>query len=435
MEHIQIIGIGWHEDDLTLGAVKALRSGKKILLRTGRCGCADWLKAEGIPFETLDDLFEQCEDFDELIEETAHTVLNAAGSEPIVYCVNDLSDKSCAWLCSHAEEYVSLLPGVSEGGNLFAFAGDDVRIVSAADADQFVPDVRTSTLVREIDTPMLASDIKLRLTEHYPDELNIYVRDACGRIFSVPLCDLDRLEEYDHRMCALIPAVRDLNRLERYDVRHLEEIMSRLRDFDGCPWDREQTHESLRRYLVEEAYEAIDAINRDDMDDLYDELGDVLLQVIFHSDIARQFGEFEFSDVTTAICRKMIRRHPHVFGSGHADTAAEVSQLWSELKQQEKEQKTGAETMKAVAGSLPALMRAAKVVKRSLQHNGAMPDADAAWNEWKKNPNSGSLGQLLLALAGVTNKNGIDPELCLSDAVTRYIQAFETEEAAQQSET
>ena len=270
MNRIQIIGIGWHEDDLTLGAVKALRAGEKVILRTGRCGCAEWLKAEGIPFETLDSLYEQCEDFDELIEETAQAVLDSAESEPVVYCVNDLSDKTCAWLCSHAAESVSLVPGVSEGSRLFAFAGDDVRIISAADADMFEPDVRTSTLVREIDTPMLASDIKLRLAEHYPDELNIYVMDAAGCIHSMPLCELDRLEQYDHRMCALIPTVRDLNRLERYDVRHLEEIMSRLRDFDGCPWDREQTHESLRRYLVEEAYEAVDAINRDDMDDLYD---------------------------------------------------------------------------------------------------------------------------------------------------------------------
>lgn len=119
------------------------------------------------------------------------------------------------------------MPGVCEGGSLFAFAGDDVRIVSAADADVFYPDVRVSTLVREIDSPMLAGDIKLRLSEHYPDELDIYIIDAAGRIQSVPLCELDRLEGYDHRMCALIPAVHELDRLERYDVRHLEEIMRR----------------------------------------------------------------------------------------------------------------------------------------------------------------------------------------------------------------
>lgn len=429
MEQIRILGIGWHEDDLTLGAVRVLRSGDRIILRTGRCGCAEWLKAEGIPFETLDKLFEECEDFDELIEQSAQAVMDAADDKPVVYCVSDLSDKTCVQLCREAQGSVQLMPGVCEGGSLFAFAGDDVRIVSAADADVFYPDVRVSTLVREIDSPMLAGDIKLRLSEHYPDELDIYIIDAAGRIQSVPLCELDRLEGYDHRMCALIPAVHELDRLERYDVRHLEEIMRRLRDYDGCPWDREQTHESLKRYLVEEAYEAADAIDRDDPDDLYDELGDVLLQVIFHADIARQYGEFELSDVTTAICRKMIRRHPHVFGHIRAEDADTVTDLWNDLKKQEKQLSTGADTMRAVAGSLPALMRAAKVVKRAVQHRGAYPDADAAWSEWKQNVSEQALGNLLLALSGKANQKEIEAELSLNKAIDRFISRFEQEEA------
>lgn len=94
MEQIRILGIGWHEDDLTLGAVRVLRSGDRIILRTGRCGCAEWLKSEGIPFETLDELFEECEDFDELIEQSAQAVMDAADDKPVVYCVSDLSDKN-----------------------------------------------------------------------------------------------------------------------------------------------------------------------------------------------------------------------------------------------------------------------------------------------------------------------------------------------------
>ena len=172
MEQIRILGVGWHIDHLTLGAVKALKAGDRIILRTGRCGCAQWLESENIPYETLDSLFEECEDFDELIEASAQTVMDAAQKEPVVYCVSDLSDKTCA--CIYREVgNCELIPGVSEGTSLFALAGDDVRIVSAADADLFEPDVRVSTLVREIDSPMLASDIKLRLAEHYPDELDI----------------------------------------------------------------------------------------------------------------------------------------------------------------------------------------------------------------------------------------------------------------------
>ena len=428
METIHILGIGWHEDELTLGAIKHLRSDKKIVLRTGRCECAAWLEQEQIPFETLDDLYEQCEDFDELIEESACKVLELAENEEIVYCVNDLTDKTCAYICREAEEAVKLIPGVSEGSRLLPFAGEDVRIISASDADVMEADVRISTLIREIDSPMLASDIKLKLTERYPDELDIFVCDADGRIFSVPLYELDQLECYDHRMCALIPAVRSLDALERYDVHHLEEIMRRLRDFDGCPWDREQTHESLRPYLLEEACEAIDAINREDTDDLYDELGDVLLQVIFHAEIARQYGEFELSDITTAICKKMIRRHPHVFGQAHADTSDDVRDQWDEIKKQEKSQTGGSDALKAVAKSLPALMRAAKVAKRARKNGGNLPSLDDAWSAWQAHADEETTGRLLLCLADRANTAGIDPELALLEAVQRYIDEFERTE-------
>jgi len=424
MKQIQIIGIGWYEDDLTLGAVRALRAAEKIVLKTGRCGCSEWLKSEGILFDTLDALYEQCEDFDELTEEAAKAVISAAQESRVAYCVNDLSDKTCALICEAAQEKVELIAGVSEGNALLPFAGDDVRIVSAADADRFEADARVATLVRELDNPMLASDIKLKLSERYPEEMDILICDAGGKITKIPLCDLDRMETYDHRVCALIPAVRELDRLERFDVKHLEEIMRRLRDFDGCPWDREQTHESLKRYLVEEAYEAVDAIDRDDPDDLYDELGDVLLQVVFHADIARQYGEFELSDVTTAICRKMIRRHPHVFSTAQADNPDEVSLLWDEIKKKEKAQRTGTDALKDVAGSMPALMRAAKVCKRACKQGAEAPDASKAWTDWTKNSDGKALGRLLFALAGEANRMGLEAELSLNGETDRFIQKF-----------
>lgn len=431
MEQIWILGIGWQEDELTLGAVKLLRSGKRIILRTDRCECANWLKQEGIPYESLDFLFEQCYDFDELIEQTADAVLAAAETEPVLYCVNDLSDKSCACLCRKTAHPVRLIPGVSEGSRLTPYAGENLHTISASDIDQFIPDAHVSTLVRELDNQILASDVKLKLSERYPDESTIYLCHPDGQINRLLLCDLDRLDCYDHRLCALIPAVRDLDRLERYDVRHLEEIMSRLRDFDGCPWDREQTHESLRTYLVEEAYEAVDAINRDDPDDLYDELGDVLLQIIFHSDIARQYGEFEFSDVTTAICRKMIRRHPHVFAGAHVSSEEEVNELWNNIKKQEKSIQTLTDSLHAVAGSLPALMRAEKVGKRLRKHENPLPDLDAAWNAWQKDPCEENTGLLLLTLADQIHKNGSDAELCLNAAIDRLINRLAKDEANQ----
>ena len=431
MNQIRIIGIGWEADDLTLRAVRYLKAGDQILLRTGRCGCAEWLTGEGIPFETMDKFYEQCEDFDELIEETAQSVILAAQDGPVVYCVSDLTDKTCLRVTQLAGEQVELIPGVPEGAALTAFSGDSMSIVSASDADSFRPDAHMSVLVREIDSPMLAGEIKLRLMEAYPEELNIYVSGADGKIHTIPLCELDWMDEasYDHRLCALIPSVGDLKLLSRYDARHLEEIMHRLRDWDGCPWDREQTHESLKKYLIEEAYEAVDAINRDNTDDLYDELGDILLQIIFHSDIARQFGEFEFSDVTTAICKKMIRRHAHIFGDAQADTPEDVNALWEQIKNQEKEIKTTENALRSVAVSLPALIRAAKVYKKARERGAEQIDVETAWNEHQQKNTRESLGQFLFALAGESGKAGLDPEMALAEETDRYISRLAEQES------
>ena len=429
METIRIVCVGWQEDELTLGAVKCLRGGDRVVLRTGRCGCAEWLKEEGIPFGTLDELYEQCEDFDELIDASAREILDISENEPVIYCINDPSDKTIFPIIQAAKERTELLPGVSEGCRLISFAGDDVRIISAADADLFESDAHMSTLVRELDSPMLAGDIKLRLTEKYPDELEIFVCEPDGKIRSLPLCELDRLEKYDHRLCALVPAVRELERLERYDIRHLEEIMRRLRDFEGCPWDREQTHETLSPYMVEEAYEAVDAIIKDDTDALYDELGDLLFQIVFHAEIGRQYGEFELSDVTTAICRKMLRRHPHVFGDVRLDTVEDTRQLWSEIKKEERAQKRFTETLKDIAGSFPALMRSAKICKKVQRSGLSLPDLKEAWDSWQTSPNEETLGRLLMAMTGEAEKLGLESELALSEYLDCYIRRLEEAES------
>ena len=143
----------------------------------------------------------------------------------------------------------------------------------------------------------------------------------------------------------------------------------RLRGENGCPWDREQTHKTLARYLIEEAYETSQAVNEEDWDHVAEELGDVLLQVFFQADIGAQYGTFELSDVTTAICRKMIARHTHIFGSTHCDTAEEVAQSWERMKQKQRGNNTIASMLADVSSDLPALLRAEKVLKK-LQANG-----------------------------------------------------------------
>ena len=149
--------------------------------------------------------------------------------------------------------------------------------------------------------------------------------------------------------------------MERYSFQDLNRIMALLRQPGGCPWDREQTHESIRRNMLEEAYEAVEAIDEKDPGHLKEELGDVLLQVVFHARMAEEEGLFTLDDVVDGICKKLVFRHPHVFGTVDARDSGQALNTWDAQKREEKGQRTAADTLDSVARSLPALMRAEKI--------------------------------------------------------------------------
>ena len=153
----------------------------------------------------------------------------------------------------------------------------------------------------------------------------------------------------------------------RYDIQDLLRIMELLRSPDGCPWDRAQTHQSIRRGMLEEAYEAAEAIDTDNAALLKEELGDVLMQVVFHAGIEADAGRFDMDDVCDGVVKKLLYRHPHVFGDGQAETADTVPASWEQLKRQEKGQKTTADALDAVARSLPGLWRAEKIQKKAAE--------------------------------------------------------------------
>ena len=180
----------------------------------------------------------------------------------------------------------------------------------------------------------------------------------------------------------------DFQYMERYDIQDLRRIMALLRAPGGCPWDREQTHESIRRNMLEEAYEVVEAIDEQDPEHLKEELGDVLLQVVFHAQMAREEGLFTFDDVVDGVAKKMVFRHPHVFGQAHADDCAQALDTWDAQKQVEKDQRTASDTLKAVARSLPALIRAEKVQSKAAKRPSPGPatSSSAASRPWRRAP-------------------------------------------------
>ena len=214
MGRIDVLALGWQEDDMTLGAVKRLRAAERIILRTERCGAADYLRREGIEFETFDALYDLSDDFDELAERVAEALHEAAQAGDVLYGVNDPGDQTAAVLMRLYPDAVSMSGGVSEGSTLQIYAGGSFRQVGAL--DDFTPDASAATLVREIDTPILAGELKLRLSEVYPDETMIVMLMADGKTRRVPLWEMDRQKNYGHTCCALIPAVDDLTQKSRF---------------------------------------------------------------------------------------------------------------------------------------------------------------------------------------------------------------------------
>lgn len=409
---------------LTLGALNALRAAKRLVLRTGLHPVADWLREEGVCFETLDTLYEESADFDELNRRIAAALWQRA---PVSYAVSDPAwDETVAALRAACppEGKIVTLPGVSLAGDcLSRLPGGrkepGLTLISAQDLEGAVLCPTRPLLVTELNSQVLCGQVKLKLMTLYPDEQPAVFFAPGGRVKTLPLSDLDRQKRYDHTACVYLPGL-SYERRDRYDIADLAALMARLRAPGGCPWDREQTHRSLRPYLIEEAYETAAAIDSGDPDELADELGDVLLQVVFHADVARQHGAFDLNDVTTAICRKMIRRHAHIFGDIHCDTPQEVSASWEQIKRREKGLSTAAQMMRDVPAALPQLIRAQKVLKKAGEAPGLEPLA----------LDEKALGEWLLRAALTAQKGGFSAEKALEDALSGYISAFEAHENA-----
>jgi tetrapyrrole methylase family protein/MazG family protein len=209
-----------------------------------------------------------------------------------------------------------------------------------------------------------------------------------------------------------------------YDINDLLQIMTILRSPGGCPWDREQTHKSIRRDFIEETYEAVEAIDNGDSDLLCEELGDVLLQVVFHAEIEREAGRFSFDEIVNGVCQKLVHRHPHIFGNLEIDTADEVLKNWNKIKADDKGQNTK-ETLLAVSKALPALIRAQKVAKRSEAAGERFTEAEIAAKITELAAQTGEnekLGELLFFTAFLAEKRKKDGEELLSAATNAYIE-------------
>ncbi len=230
----------------------------------------------------------------------------------------------------------------------------------------------------------------------------------------------------------------DFQQKPNYGFEDLVEIMKILRAPGGCPWDREQTHKSIRQNFIEETYEAIEAIDTEDRELLKEELGDVLLQVVFHSEMESEKGSFNINDVCDGVCKKLIVRHPHIFADVKADTADEVLKNWDNIKMKTKSQKTQSDAMDSVSKSLPSLMRSEKLQKKAAKVgfdwtdvNGALQKVEEETQELKnaienqdKENMAEELGDLLFSVVNVSRFIKVDSEEALYYACDKFTKRF-----------
>lgn len=215
---------------------------------------------------------------------------------------------------------------------------------------------------------------------------------------------------------------------DSYNIEDLREIMRILRAPGGCPWDAEQNHESIKKNFIEETYEVIEAINKQDAELLKEELGDVMLQVVFHAAMEEEKGVFNFDDVADGVCKKVIERHPHVFGDISVSNTDEVLSNWDAIKRNSKKQKTTTQAMDSVPRELPALMRAAKLQAKAAKAGAEVCSAadyvSVKASALSEKADEKTIGELLFAVVAAARKNDIDPEEALTLVSDRFLKNF-----------
>lgn len=433
---ITLIGLGVAEGDVSARARGVLESGAKIFARTAQA--PSFRSVEKYGAQPLDDVFSSCRNFDTLNKKLAGIVLKAAKEGDVVYCVDGAvsEDEACRIILSRHRD-TAVIEGVSKAARAFSLA----RLRSAQYTALSAYDVKNlkstqAAVVYDIDDFYAASEVKLRLSELFGEEtVCAFIRG--DSVKKIKIYEIDRQKDYDMSCAVAVEHDGFLHRA-RYDYADVLRLVRLLRAPGGCPWDRAQTSESIRANMVEEAYELVDAINRDDDDGIEEETGDVLLQAAFHTVLKEEQGAFSEEDVTSRVVKKLIFRHSHIFGNDKATDENSALGVWEKNKREEKHQSTFGETVAAVPASFPACMRAQKVQKRAskagLDYLSSVSAAEqlnedvgrciGALVSENKEQAAAVCGDLLFTAVSLCRLAGADCEQALADATDTFARRF-----------
>ena len=445
---IKIVGLGAGDLELlTLKAYQILKDTQHLYLRTAHHPAAKSLEQKGIDFISFDKLYENKDDFSDIYEEIAAQILELKEKE-VVYAVPGhplVAEDSVQLITNQLDqsEY-EIIAGPSFLDVIFARLNlDPIAGFKVIDGLNFTSrdlEPQTATIVSQVYNQSIASEIKLELMKIYDDQFKIKVLRGIGlkdeEIIEVPLYKLDRLDLIDHLTTVYLPP----DQTNPTQFNKLIEIMEILRSDDGCPWDQEQDYDSLKKHVIEETYEVIERIEIEDHFGLAEELGDLLLQIVFLAQLGKEDGYFDIYNVVTAIVEKMIRRHPHVFGEVEVETAEGVLENWEKIKKEEKEINGAKQSslLSEVPIEFPALLQAQKIQAKAAEVGFDWPDISGALSKVEeeflelkaeiKEDNflriEEELGDLLFAVVNVARFLDLDAETNLREAINKFKKRF-----------
>ncbi|KWW12444.1 MULTISPECIES: nucleoside triphosphate pyrophosphohydrolase [Peribacillus] len=456
MNEITIIGLGAGDlDQLPLGIYKKLTQVQQCFLRTIDHPVIEELKAEGIRFTAFDWIYEKHDQFEAVYEEIAETLLQAALNQSVLYAVPGhpmVAEKTVQLLLEKGPALgvdIKLEGGQSFLDPLFQAVRIDpiegFQLLDGTDLSANDLHITQHMIIGQVYDAFSASNVKLTLMEKLPDDYEVFIVTAAGsskeKVTKCALFELDRQLELSNLTSVYVPPVRE-EALQYREFFKLRQIIAQLRGPDGCPWDKKQTHESLKKYLIEEAYELIDSIDEEDDEGMVGELGDVLLQVMLHSQIGEDEGMFTIDDVIEGITAKMIRRHPHVFGDVEVNDEEDVMVNWQKIKAEEKGSEITLQPsiLDGIEKSLPNLLRAEEYQKRAAKVGFDWDEVSEAWKkvieevheleEEMVSPDcdveriQSELGDLFFALVNISRYYDIQAEEAVYQANRKFHQRF-----------
>ncbi|MBS4221086.1 nucleoside triphosphate pyrophosphohydrolase [Bacillus sp. FJAT-49711] len=452
-KEIIIIGLGSGDlDQLPLGVYKLMKHGDRLILRTKEHPVVDELIREDIDFKSFDEVYEKHDQFDAVYEEITETLLKTAETEKVIYAVPGhpmVAERTVQLLLEQGPLRginIKVAGGQSFLDSLFTAVNvDPVEGFQLLDGTMLHKEqirIDQHVIIAQVYDAFVASDVKLTLMEKYPDDYEVVMVTAAGstleRITRIPLYELDRQMKLDNLTSLYVPPISS-RELAYKEFSTLRKIIADLRGPNGCPWDKEQTHESLKKYLIEEAYELLDAIDRDDIDNMIEELGDVLLQIMLHAQIGEDEGMFSIEDVVLGLNEKMVRRHPHVFSDVQAEDSEQVVENWEKIKAEEKSN-TGIRKslLEGTSKGLPALLLSYEYQKKAGKVGFDWGAPEEAWEKvkeemqefedeltnGKKHDQLLEFGDLLFALVNVARLLKIHPEEALQTSNEKFLRRF-----------